>query len=676
MTNLKTTKGALLSSVVALLVCFTMLLGTTFAWFTDSVTSSNNIIQSGNLDVELYYQAEGKTDWTKVNANTNVFMENALWEPGHTEVVKLKVVNEGSLALKYNLGVNVASETGSVNVEGKDFLLSDYIKYGIVDGAQTYTREQAVTAVEATATKLNQAYNSGTTALEAKNDTNSDEKVVTMVVYMPQEVGNEANFAKDAAVPTINLGLNLFATQYTAENDSFGDNCDEYAGLPWDGESKEDPKADENGVIHVTNAAELVAMMDTTGNSIYSGKTIVLDADINLGGKTVKGIGGDDNFAGVFDGQGHTISNFTVDASNRSYYAGLFNQVSHGGTVKNLTVKGATIIGNSMVGAVASSVDLSATVDNCRAIGCTLIGVKKVGAVVGYSAGSTVTNNYAENCAVYYSEKEGAEILGYEYTGSTVNNNTFTDVEVVNATVILDADDLVYFAKSVNVDGETYAGKTVKLIADIDLANRNWLPIGMIGHEMGSTYPWYYAPFCGTFDGNGYTISNMKTCDMWNVGNYQYFNGAALFGCTSDGAVIKNLTIKNAIVLGTAGNGGAGYAYASAVVGNHWKGSLTFENVSVEDSGIYGSAHIGCLLGIAGREKSNPATITFTNCTMKNITEVYVNKTHNNGDVIGTDGHFNPTIIGEDSVVQNNVTVKQDRDEFYRIKAEYFPDLT
>ena len=229
MTKKRNTKSTLISSMLVLALSFTSFVGTTFAWFTDSVTSSNNIIQSGNLDVELYYQAEGKTDWTKVNANTNVFMENALWEPGHTEVVKLKVVNEGSLALKYNLGVNVASETGSVNVEGKEFLLSDYIKYGIVDGAQTYTREQAVTAVEATATKLNQAYNSGVTALEAKNDTDSDEKIVTMVVYMPQEVGNEANFAKDAAVPTINLGLNLFATQYTAENDSFGNQYDKDA---------------------------------------------------------------------------------------------------------------------------------------------------------------------------------------------------------------------------------------------------------------------------------------------------------------------------------------------------------------------------------------------------------------------------------------------------------------
>ena len=226
MTKKKTTKKALLASALSLLLCFSMLLGTTYAWFTDSVTSANNIIRSGNLDVELYYQVEGQTDWTKVTETTNVFMENALWEPGHTEVVKLKVVNEGSLALKYQLGVNIASEVGSVNQAGKEFKLSQFIKYGIIDGAQTYTRDEAVAAVDATATALNAAYNSDVIVLEPKNDTDSDEKIVTMVVYMPTTVNNDANYRTGAAVPTINLGINLFATQADFESDSFGNDYD------------------------------------------------------------------------------------------------------------------------------------------------------------------------------------------------------------------------------------------------------------------------------------------------------------------------------------------------------------------------------------------------------------------------------------------------------------------
>jgi len=221
MTN-KNTRRAFLASLMALLLCVSSLLGTTYAWFTDSVTSSNNIISSGNLDVELYYQVEGQSDWTKVTDTTNIFKENTLWEPGHTEVVKLKVVNEGSLALKYNLGINVASETGSTNVNGVDFLLSEFIKFAVIDGNNTYTRDTAIAAAEAEgATSLKTAYNSGVTTLLA-----GEEAIVTMVVYMPTTVGNDANAKMGAPVPTINLGLNLFATQTAYEEDSFNDQYD------------------------------------------------------------------------------------------------------------------------------------------------------------------------------------------------------------------------------------------------------------------------------------------------------------------------------------------------------------------------------------------------------------------------------------------------------------------
>ena len=192
MTNSKSTKSALLTSSISLLLCFAMLLGTTFAWFTDNVSSTNNIITAGNLDIELYYQNDEVTTWTEVDANTNVFKTATLCEPGQTEVVKLKVVNAGTLDLKYQLGVNIASEIGSVNVAGDEFKLSDYIKYAIVEGEQTYSDSaSAAAAVDANANKLNVAYDSGEITLESKA-----EKIVTMVVYMSTTVGNEANYGK------------------------------------------------------------------------------------------------------------------------------------------------------------------------------------------------------------------------------------------------------------------------------------------------------------------------------------------------------------------------------------------------------------------------------------------------------------------------------------------------
>jgi len=220
-------RKALFSSAISLILCCAMLVGTTFAWFTDSVTSANNIIKSGNLDVELYYQIEGQTDWTQVTEQTNIFKENTLWEPGHTEVVKLKVVNEGSLALKYQLSVNIASETPSTNVEGNTFYLSDHIKFGIVDGTNNYTREEAVEAVDASSYTLKQGYNSKYEKLLP--GTTGNEKVVTMVVYMPTTVDNVANHKNDATAPEINLGINLFATQLEHESDSFDNTYDEDA---------------------------------------------------------------------------------------------------------------------------------------------------------------------------------------------------------------------------------------------------------------------------------------------------------------------------------------------------------------------------------------------------------------------------------------------------------------
>jgi len=103
MTNKKTTRRALFSSIMALLLCCSMLVGTTFAWFTDSVTSENNIIKSGTLDVEMYYgDAPNKVD---NDASKGSIFNYDLWEPGFTQTKYLKIENKGTLAFQYQLNI-------------------------------------------------------------------------------------------------------------------------------------------------------------------------------------------------------------------------------------------------------------------------------------------------------------------------------------------------------------------------------------------------------------------------------------------------------------------------------------------------------------------------------------------------------------------------------------------
>ena len=220
MNTKKATKRALLTSVMALVMCVVMLVGTTFAWFTDTASTGVNKIQAGNLDVKLSYLTKENV-WQEVTETTKLFDDEALWEPGHTEVAYLMVENVGNLALKYQLSVNVANEVTSTSVIGNTLKLSDYIKMGVVDGqTEAFTnREAARGAVQ----------NAGNIATYTKNGNiavGGGAQYVAMVVYMPETVGNEANYAVGKTIPSIELGVKLFATQDTVEFDSFNNQYD------------------------------------------------------------------------------------------------------------------------------------------------------------------------------------------------------------------------------------------------------------------------------------------------------------------------------------------------------------------------------------------------------------------------------------------------------------------
>ena len=228
MTSKKNTKRALISSILVILMCVTMLIGATFAWFTDTASTAVNKIQAGNLDVELEYSKDF-SDWKKVTDTTKVFEDSTLWEPGRTEVVYLRVKNAGKLALKYTLGIyNLYNSTGK-NVLGNKYSLSDYVKLGAAEADAAYAdRAAAINAVDADAKTLNSI---GDTGVIGANLEVNDTKTYAMVLYMPTEVGNEANPKNNDPywAAKVSFGISVSATQAMSESDSFDNTYDEDA---------------------------------------------------------------------------------------------------------------------------------------------------------------------------------------------------------------------------------------------------------------------------------------------------------------------------------------------------------------------------------------------------------------------------------------------------------------
>ena len=222
----KSTKSALLLSAVSMIVCVMMFIGSTFAWFTDNVTSGSNVIKSGNLDLVVEYTLDGKN--CKDLQGAKDLFQKGLWEPGHTEVVALRIKNNGSLALKYAANMKIISETIGKTKDGKDMVLSDILTVSTVTQQVNAVGDILLGKVFDGANAINNATPvSFKTGNILKNDQElfaGDAHYLIITVDMAETVGNEANH-DGKNVPSINFGVNVLATQYTYESDSFGKRC-------------------------------------------------------------------------------------------------------------------------------------------------------------------------------------------------------------------------------------------------------------------------------------------------------------------------------------------------------------------------------------------------------------------------------------------------------------------
>ena len=215
----RSTRSSLVASIVILALTFSMLVGTTFAWFTDSVTSAGNIIKSGTLEVEMLWADGAKAvpdtdsdDWN--DASSGAMFNHDKWEPGYVEVKHVKISNLGTLALKYQVSIIANGEVSD---------LSDVIDVYYLDPAQAVADRLQLNEsnkLGSLTTVLSNMAISGYGELDAgENDT------VTIALKMREDAGNDYQNKSIGS----SFSIVLFATQNTVESDSFDNMYDEGA---------------------------------------------------------------------------------------------------------------------------------------------------------------------------------------------------------------------------------------------------------------------------------------------------------------------------------------------------------------------------------------------------------------------------------------------------------------
>ena len=345
MNNKRATKRALLTSVMALVMCVVMLVGTTFAWFTDTASTGVNKIQAGNLDVALE-MAVGKTDggetiWENAEGKTLQFKtadgrtDNILWEPGcRYQLPELRVVNNGNLALKYIIKVT-GIETNHEAVPGEPNL-NDVITWEIKYSDDAVWHDEAGT------------FKAGYSL--APNASN----VVTIKGVMDKNAGNEYQ-----GLSIDGVSVTVYATQMTAEFDSIDNLYDKDAAYKGSQEFTSGTHVLNKGGVAL-NPHDVAVLVSGAGTDVtitggyYDGgkggdnrcvqvdtgaKVTIKDGTFTVGGDAT-GLG---NSVILCNGGTVVIEGgfFYTDYAYRNFYYVLNQQNSNPGTI---TVKGGTFV--------------------------------------------------------------------------------------------------------------------------------------------------------------------------------------------------------------------------------------------------------------------------------------------------------------------------------------------
>ena len=599
MTNRKSTKRALLGSVMAMVLCMAMLVGATFAWFTDTASTGVNKIQAGKLDVALemkdasgnWVSAEGKMlDFVKAAAG-----EQVLWEPGCTYTLpELRVVNNGNLALKYKVaitGINGSAKlneaiewtVGDVAMGAEQHLAAGESSAFTIKGhmwesaGNEYMNESidgiAITVVATQDTVESDSFDKdydadaeypvvavgdvntdGDTVLKDKEEDHTiqvtvpagalDEGVQSLKlevvksatpagvkvastessqsyeVTMKDQSGNAVSTNGTLMTVEMNVGKNRTALKLyhdgekmTKDNGTLTDAADHYvydaatgyvtmkvshfspftavfARDYWtdhaaDGYATPVDTADK--VVTVASAEELAlfAKEVTDDGKNYSGYTLNLANDVDLGEYLWKPINGYNRLSGiVVNGNGHTIRNMKVRGctNSRVYGAGFIGDINGAVTVKDIAFDGADVFfvnyakpqfaGN--VGGVVLGYTYGTTLfENVSVTNSSIWGFGKIGILLGMGADPGVKVTFkdcvSKNNTIHAAYDMGG-LAGMIQRGNGVDNASVENCTVENITVD-------YYEECVDVQGKATLKENDKNGADVikEVSGKYWV---------------------------------------------------------------------------------------------------------------------------------------------------------------------------------------------------------
>lgn len=596
MNEKKRTKKALAMSVLSMVLCVAMLVGMTFAWFTDTASTGVNKIQAGNLDVALEMadgtNADGSIKWVSAEGKTLNFVkatghesETIFWEPGCTyELPKLRVVNKGKLALKYKVLITgIQGDTG----------LSKVIDWTI-NGVEL--------------------------AKEYNMVAGADEQEFTISGHMQESAGNDYQ-----GLSIDGIAITVIATQLNSEFDSNGNDYDISAEYPVAAAGK--VTVDTNNKVtkavtiasadKVTGTTTPVAKVEVPENVIVKADTSgQLELVVNKSTKPANLA-----IAVTSDSQTLEVQMKGLDASNTtpikvSLYVGkdLTNFVLYHHDVKM----------NSKNSADAVTGDQDYYYDTTTGIV------------------TFMTSTFSPFTYVY-DKKPWADNVAGSYA---------TDVDNTNKVVtIATAEELALFAKQVN-SGTSYEGYTVKLVKDINLDNAPWIPIGKSGKTFQGIFDGQEHTISNLFisSPNKSDVGLFGVTTNGEVKNFTLHN-ATVKGYLDVGAVAGTpYTSKYANINLTGDVKVDGYAYVGGMFGKNAYANLTDLTIDVKD-GSYVNAksenyrtYVGGLVGFMGegnqvvKNVTSNIDVTGTTCDVGGITGIahygntFIN-CHSSGDV-------------------------------------------